>query len=47
MAFRQAWRNATSFFATATERLRVPAQHPINPVYIEKFVRLIENGVSE
>jgi hypothetical protein len=27
--------------------LSVPARRPIKPVYIRKFVRLVEDGVSE
>jgi predicted RNA binding protein YcfA (HicA-like mRNA interferase family) len=27
--------------------LSVPAQRPIKPVYVKKFVRLVEEGVAE
>ena len=27
--------------------LSVPAQRPIKPIYVKKFVRLVEDGVAE
>lgn len=35
------------FRHTGGGMLSVPARRPIKPVYIRKFVRLIEEGISE
>jgi hypothetical protein len=47
IAFRQLGGSHVIFRHTNGAMLSVPAHRPIKPVYIKKFVRLIEYGVSE
>jgi len=47
IAFRQPGGSHVIFRHTNGAMLSVPAHRPIKPVYIKKFVRLIEYGVSE
>jgi hypothetical protein len=47
MAFRQPGGSHVIFRHTNGAMLSVPAHRSIKPVYIKKFVRLIEYGVSE
>jgi len=47
VAFRQPGGSHVIFRHTNGTMLSVPAHRPIKPVYIKKFVRLIEYGVSE
>jgi len=47
IAFRQPGGSYVIFRHTNGAMLSVPAHRPINPVYIKKFVRFIEQGVSE
>lgn len=47
MAFRQPGGSHVIFRHANGAMLSVPAHRPIKPVYVKKFVRLIEYGVSE
>ena len=47
IAFRQPRGSHVIFRHTNGTMLSVPAHRPVKPVYIKKFVRLIEYGVSE
>ena len=47
IAFRQPGGSHVIFRHTNGAMLSVPVHRPIKPVYIKKFVRLIEYGVSE
>ena len=47
VVFRQPSGSHVIFRHTNGAMLSVPAHRPIKPVYIKKFVRLIEYGVSE
>jgi hypothetical protein len=47
IAFRQPGGSHVIFRHTNGAMLSVPAHRPIKPVYIRKFVRLIEYGVLE
>jgi hypothetical protein len=47
IAFRQSGGSHVIFRHTNGAMLSVPAHRPIKLVYIKKFVRLIEYGVSE
>jgi len=47
IAFRQPGGSHVIFRHTNGAMLSVPAHRPIKPVYIKKFVRFIEHGVSE
>ncbi len=47
IAFRQPGGSHVIFRHTNGAMLSVPAHRPIKPVYVKKFVRLIEYGVSE
>jgi hypothetical protein len=47
VAFRQPGGSHVIFRHSNGAMLSVPAHRPIKPVYIKKFVRLIEYGVSE
>ena len=47
VAFRQPGGSHVIFRHTSGAMVSVPANRPIRPFYIKKFVRLIEYGVSE
>jgi hypothetical protein len=47
IAFRQPGGSHVIFRHTNGAMLSVPAHRPIKPVYIKKFVRLVEHGVLE
>jgi predicted RNA binding protein YcfA (HicA-like mRNA interferase family) len=47
IAFRRPGGSHVIFRHTNGAMLSVPAHRPIKPVYIRKFVRFIEHGVSE
>jgi hypothetical protein len=47
VAFRQPCGSHVIFRHTKGAMLSVPAHRPIKPIYIKKFVRFIEYGVSE
>ncbi|HTY61763.1 MAG TPA: hypothetical protein VMG30_05850 [Acidobacteriota bacterium] len=47
IAFRQPGGSHVIFRHSNGAMLSVPAHRPIKPVYIKKFVRLVEYGVSE
>jgi hypothetical protein len=47
IAFRQPGGSHVIFRHTNGAMLSVPAHRPIKPVYIKKFVRLVEHGVTE
>jgi hypothetical protein len=47
VAFRQPGGSHVIFRHTSSAMLSVPAHRPIKPVYVKKFVRLIEYGVTE
>jgi hypothetical protein len=47
VAFRQPGATHVIFRHTNGAMLSVPAHRPIKPVYVKKFVRLIEDGVPE
>jgi predicted RNA binding protein YcfA (HicA-like mRNA interferase family) len=47
VAFRQPGGSHVIFRHPNGAMLSVPAHRPIKPVYVKKFVRLIEDGVAE
>jgi hypothetical protein len=45
--WRQPGTSHVTFRHTSGAKLTVPANRPIKPVYIRKFIRLVEEGVGD